>query len=87
MSVEFDGHQLYKIENNWLFDLTTFIGYHVKLDESKQNVIGYTKAFIAIKSDDSDTYSFDKIIDIPIRILRKVTCIIQQYRREALLEK
>lgn len=82
--MEFDGHQLHKIEKNWLFDLTTFIGYLVELEGDK--VVGYKKAFIAIKDSKSDTYSFDKIIDTPIRILRKVVNIIQKYRREALLE-
>lgn len=82
--LEFDGHQLLKIEENWLFDLTTFIGYYVDLDDKR--VVGYKKAFIAVKDTNSNTYSFDKIINVPIRILRKVVNVIQKYRREALLE-
>lgn len=83
--MEFEGHDLYKIDTNWLFDLTTFIGYHVDLDKSGR-VVNYTKAFIASYKNETQSYSFDKYIDIPTRIMRKAVNIIQNYRKEALLE-
>lgn len=83
--MEFEGHELYKIDKNWLFDLTTFIGYHVRLDDTG-NVTNYSKAFIASYKDDTKSYSFDKYMDIPTRIMRKAVNIIQNYRKEALLE-
>ena len=80
----FEGHELYKIEKDWLFDLTTFMGYHV--DISENNVTGYQKAFIAIRDPDTGTYSFDKKMKVPIKVLRKAVSVIQRYRKEALLE-
>ena len=81
----FDGHQLVKIDSEWIFDMTTFIGYKVSIDEAGQ-VDEYSKAFIAIRDKKTGDYSFDKLMDIPVRILRKTVNIIQKYREEALLE-
>ncbi len=83
--MEFKGHTLYKIDNNWVFDLTTFIGYKVDLNDSG-DVKRYQKAFIAVFKKENYSYTFDKIIHVPIRVLRRVINVIQAYRREALLE-
>lgn len=82
--LDFKGHKLIKIDDVWVFDLTTFIGYKVKLKDNK--VKDYTKAFIAIRDEVTGTYSFDKIIRVPIKTLRKTVDIIQKYRKEAFLE-
>lgn len=81
----FDGHQLVKIGDDWVFDMTTFIGYKVSIDGAGQ-VDTYSKAFIAIRDKHTGDYSFDKLMDIPIRVLRSTVNIIQKYREEALLE-
>ena len=81
----FDGHQLIKIDNNWVFDMTTFIGYMVSVDETGR-VDEYSKAFIAIRDKKTGDYSFDKLMKVPVKILRKTVNIIQKYREEALLE-
>lgn len=85
--MEFEGHDLYKIDSEWVFDLTTFIGYHVTLSSEYPSIVkGYTKAFITVFDKDSGSYSFEKLTDIPMRIMRKVVDLIQKYRKEALLE-
>lgn len=83
--MEFEGHQLNTIDKCWVFDLTTFIGYHVTLD-AHNNVRSYTKAFIAIRDNSTGSYSFDKLMNVPVKTLRKTIDIIQNYRKEALLE-
>ena len=40
----FDGHQMYKIGNDWVFNLTEFIGYKVKVDKNNGTVLSYKKA-------------------------------------------
>ena len=82
--MEFEGHQMHKLSDHWVFDLTTFIGYHI---ETKNNVVvAYHKAFMVIRSKNSDTYGFYKYMNVPKRVLRRSVCIIQKYRKEALLE-
>lgn len=83
--MHFEGHALYKLGKEWIFDLTTFIGYNVTLDDS-DNILGYKKAFIVTFNNETKSYSFDKYTTIPTRVLRKVVSIIQKYRKEALLE-
>lgn len=82
----FEGHELYKIEENWVFDLTTFIGYHVEFDTKTDRIKCYTKAFIATYNNEMQAYGFEKYMAIPTRILRKAVNIIQTYRKQALLE-
>lgn len=83
--MEFEGHALYKIGKSWVFDLTTFIGYHVSVDDSDK-VESYQKAFMVIYNNSIGSYSFDKYTTVPTRVLRRVVDVIQKYRKEALLE-
>lgn len=83
--MDFEGHQLNTIDKCWVFDLTTFIGYHIILDENNK-VKEYTKAFVAIRNNDNDSYSFDKKMIVPVKVLRKTVDIIKRYRKEALLD-
>ena len=84
--MNFDGHQLVKLDNKWTFDLTTFIGYKVSIDGETGQVIDYTKAFVAVRDKQTGDYSFDKLMRVPVKILRQTVNIIQKYREEALLE-
>lgn len=83
--MDFEGHQLNTIDKCWVFDLTTFIGYHVTFDKDNK-VKEYTKAFVVIRNSENGNYSFDKKINVPIKILRKTVDIISRYRKEALLD-
>lgn len=88
--MSFEGHQLYKIDDKWLFDLTTFIGYEIDRKNNKQpfdynNIKSMKKMFVVSYNIDSDTYEFDKYEHTPVCIMRKVTNIINAYRKEALL--
>lgn len=78
----FEGHIIYKIGNDWIFDLTEFIGYRVYVNEGE--VENFTKAFTVTKSADGD-YLFEKIIEIPVGVMRKTTKIIENYIREAMI--
>lgn len=79
----FEGHQLYKIGNGWVFDLTEFIGYKVKLD-GMDKVVGYQRAFKITKT--SDGYMHNKYISVPSGIIRKSLAVVKNYKREAFLE-
>lgn len=81
---DFEGHQFKKIGGSWVFDLTTFIGYRVILDNN--SVIDYEKSYMAIRDNKSGTISFDKFRSVPLGILRKTTEIIDNYRKEAFLD-
>lgn len=79
----FTGHQLYKIDNDWVFNLTEFKGYKVKIDKSTGKVVGYQLAYILEGS--TGFYSFHKEIEVPLSILRKTVEIVDNYTKEALL--
>lgn len=78
----FNGHKLYKIGKEWVFDLTEFIGY--KVVHENGIVKSYEKAFTVIKSND-DTFKFNKKKPTPVGVMRKSDIIIRDYMREALV--
>lgn len=80
----YDGHQFLKIDNTWVFDLTEYKGYKVKV---KDNIVSeYTKAFRAIETEDNNVY-FDKFIEVPLIILKKVIKIIRTNNEDMLVCK
>lgn len=79
----FEGHRLYKIGNDWVFDLTEFIGYKVNVEGSK--VESFEKAFTVKRSEDNKSYKFTRAVPIPVGVMRKAKTIIEDYLREALL--
>jgi hypothetical protein len=81
--LKFEGHELCKIDDAWVFDLTTFIGYKTVVDNGV--VTDYTKAFIVIRNKDTGEYFFDKLINVPVKIQKIAVKIIERYRKEALL--
>lgn len=80
----FEGHEFKKLEDNWVFDMTTFTGYKVKLNGDK--VVKYTKAYIAKFNSESDEVEFFTFIPVSIAVLRKTINVIHKYRKEALLD-
>ncbi len=80
----FDGHKMYKIGNDWVFNLTEFIGYKLKVDKNDGTVISYTKAFKLTKTPDG--YSYDKYMSVPVGVLRKAIKIVENYQKEAFLD-
>ena len=79
----FNGHQLYTIGEEWVFDLTEFIGYRIKIKNSK--VQSYERVF-TVKRDKSYGYKFDKQTAIPLGVMRKSRMIIENYMRDALID-
>jgi len=82
-----DGHQLYIISNDWLFDLTTFTGYRTtKNSEGKLSSI--TKAYSVSKQDSSNNFTFCKDIkDIPMGVLRKTLNIINTHYKNTFIDQ
>lgn len=67
----FEEHQFIKlINNNWVFDLTEFIGYKVKLDKD-DNVISYKEAFQVLTV--GEELIFEKFIRVPLKILKEAS--------------
>lgn len=73
----FQGHQFIKLVNeNWVLDLTEYIGYKVKLNEN-QEVESYKQAFQAIVI--SDEIIFEKFMRVPLKILKEASNFIREY--------
>lgn len=72
----FKGHKFVKLAgNNWILDLTEFIGYQVSTNKDS---IEYRKAFKAnMKSD--NMVSFEKYTGVPIKVLRETDQVISGY--------
>lgn len=82
--MNFDGHDICKINSNWIFDLTTFTGYKI---HTKNGIISKAEKAFKIRDDNQKikfkfTYYLDRV---PIGVLRKSTKVIENYYKEALL--
>lgn len=76
----FKGHQFVKLINeNWVLDLTEYIGYKVKLNENGE-VDKYKQAFQATVIDDDITY--EKFIRVPVKVLKEASIFIRAYERD-----
>lgn len=76
----FKGHQFIKLLNdNWVFDLTEYQGYKVKLD-GNNNVIGYKEAFTAEVVEDE--IIFNKTTRVPLKVLKEAYNQIRIYEAE-----
>ena len=82
--MNFDGHEIYKINRNWIFDLTTFTGYKVKIHKDK--IVNFDKAFVIKDQNKGETFELIKYrYDIPLGIIRKSKEVIKNYYKEALI--
>lgn len=82
--MEFSGHDLYKINKNWLFDLTTFVCYKVWNKGGK--IIKAVKCFKVIDKNRDANFEYVKYTDdVPMAIYRKSSIIIKDYYKEALI--
>ena len=81
--MRFQGHRFYKIGNNWIFNLTEFVGYKVEVRDGK--VEQFEEAFRVIKSEDHTDYNFQREMPIPLGVMRKSKSIIEDYLKEALI--
>lgn len=79
----FNGHQLYIIGEEWVFDLTEFIGYKVK--KNGDNIESFNKAFSIVKSPDHSDFHFKREETIPLGVMRKSKNIIENYLKEAMI--
>ena len=76
----FEGHQFIKLLNdNWVLDITEFIGYKVKLGDNRE-VMSYKEAFPATVADNE--VSFDKNIRVPIKVLKEAANIVLKYQQD-----
>lgn len=76
----FKGHQFVKLINeNWVLDLTEYIGYKVKLNENGE-VDKYRQAFQATVIDDDITY--EKFTRVPVKVLKEASIFIRAYERD-----
>lgn len=83
--MSFDGHDLYIINNNWSFDLTTFTGYRTWKNRKGQ-ITAIKEAFKIIDRDRDGKFNYNRLIEpIPMGILRKSEDIINNYYSKALV--
>lgn len=73
----FKGHQFVKLINeNWVLDLTEYIGYKVKLDKDG-NVDSYKQAFKATSF--GEEIELEKNMRVPIKVLKEAANYIRNY--------
>lgn len=83
----FEGHEFFKINNNWVFDKTEFIGYKIQVDRKTDTILKYEKAFKVQDKEQTCNFKYTKYINnIPLGILRKSEDIIRAYYKEALID-
>ena len=76
----FKGHQFIKlIDNHWVFDLTEFVGYKVKVDDNG-NVISYKEAFEAEAIEEE--IMFTKLTRVPLKVLKEAANQIRIYMND-----
>lgn len=76
----FKGHQLIKLINeDWVFDLTEFVGYKVK-HNSNGEVESYKEAFQALTI--GEELVFEKRTRVPLKVLKEAANQIQEYLKE-----
>lgn len=74
----FKGHQIVKLLNdNWVFDFTTFTGYSIKLDKDGQ-IKSYKEAFSA--EINNDEVIFEKHSRVPLKIMKEASNQIRMYQ-------
>ncbi|MBR1455201.1 MAG: hypothetical protein IJ593_11275 [Lachnospiraceae bacterium] len=74
--MNFDGHELYKINNNWLFDLTTLTCYRVYFKNNK--IYKAEVIFTVEESDNFINYKINKnVSSIPIGVMRKALNLVK----------
>jgi hypothetical protein len=82
----FEGHDIYKINRNWIFDLTTFRGY--KIRTKKEKIIECTEAFRLKNIGKPGELEFTRVIEsVPLGVLRKSEDIVREYYKEALVNE
>ncbi len=79
----FNGHKLYKINKNWVFDLTDFTGY--KVIWANGSIVDYMRAFRTVESTNKKGYEFIKFMTVPVGVMRKSEKLIEFYFREAMI--
>ena len=80
----YEGHHFVKICNEqWVFDITEFIGYKVVLEKDKKTIKEFKPAFTVIK--DHTQYIFEKHISVPVRVLKESLSVIEKYEKEAFI--
>lgn len=77
----FKGHKFVKLVNdNWVLDLTDFMGYKVETDNNNGSVVGYTQAFKIMEH--NGAIEIDKYIRIPIKILKEASNQVSAYLKD-----
>lgn len=78
--MNFDGHQMIKINRNWIFDCTTYIGYKVTTNKKASKLLSYEKAF-SILVDKSNKLHYHKYIEsIPAGVIRKTNLVVEAHQ-------
>lgn len=80
-SDSFKGHQLFKLSNNYVFDLTTFRGYIVSWNNKNSDTPDNIREIFSVYDEDGK-YVFDMLSELPVAIVLKVNKIIEQYNNK-----
>lgn len=82
----YGGHQFIKIcGDEWVFDITEFLGYKVVLEKDKKTVKDYKLAFTVLGYEKEIV--FEKHTRVPAKVLKETVDIIKKYRKEAYLDE
>lgn len=88
--MNFSGHKMIKLSNDWVFDMTEFICYRVKTKDSK--VVSFKKEF-RVKTDLSKCKSeftivkYNRLSHIPGEIIQRALIEVSRYKKDAILNE
>lgn len=89
MAINLEGHELFVINDHWLFDLTTFTGYMTSKNKDGK-LVSIRKAYKIIEVSNKD-YTYDvyktniEVNKIPIGVIRKTYRIIEDHYKTSLV--
>lgn len=89
--MDFKGHDMYKIGDAWVFDLTLCTGYLVNInkEDGKDAIVSYTPGFNIKYKIEANKQGCDVEylgIEVPFGVVRKACNIVNIYYREAGLD-
>ena len=84
--MSFDGHEIVKLSDTWVLDLSTFTGYNIELNNSGR-VTKFRRAFKVEDKDHNKKFKYTYYVDkVSIGVLRKTERTIIKYYKEALVD-
>ncbi|MEM4385945.1 MAG: hypothetical protein QXD03_05300 [Candidatus Anstonellales archaeon] len=84
MAKFFDGHKVIIIDNEWMLDVTEFIGYKIDYDDEGK-IKSAIKAYTISIDRENNKIEFKRHIKVPTKIIMRSAGIIYKDLQDALI--